>query len=72
MGVVELLRVKRTWGQLRIAHDVRIILAEDHLVLDTNLNARRHPSSRHLAIIFKTDVLKLGRIRPRGFEEPHE
>ena len=64
MSRVELLGIKRARIKLRIAQDVGILLAEDHLVINVNFDARRHPAARHLAVIFKADVLELARDQP--------
>src|SRR5580704_15531369 len=44
MRRVELLGIKRARIELRIAQNVRVIFAEDHLVIHVHFDTRRHPA----------------------------
>src|SRR5258706_11482039 len=72
MRGVEMLGIKGAWIELPIALNIRIFLTESFLVVDVNFDARSYPTSRHLAVIFKADILKLIRIGLRWLKQPDE
>src|ERR1700691_2523628 len=65
---VELLGIERARIELRVTLNIRIFLAKCLLVINVYFDSRRHPTARHLAVVFKANVLKLAGIGARGFK----
>src|ERR1700692_2614007 len=69
MGGVELLGIERARVQFHIALNVRILFAENLLVVCVNFDSRCYPATGHFTVVFKANILKSFRISPHRLKE---